>query len=108
MISRRAGRRNACRRCWRRDVVTVRWVEQRNPPAAARLEVPMMGFAAFCPSYMTTILDRDTILEATMSAPLLRRVDKQMSDERTQDLLARGFCGRIANVGADGWPYCVP
>jgi len=38
----------------------------------------------------------------------LRRTDKLMSHERTLELLARGFRGRIASVGADGWPYCVP
>jgi uncharacterized protein len=43
-----------------------------------------------------------------MSAPPLRRTDKLMSEERTLELLAQGFCGRIASVGADGWPYCVP
>jgi nitroimidazol reductase NimA-like FMN-containing flavoprotein (pyridoxamine 5'-phosphate oxidase superfamily) len=44
-----------------------------------------------------------------MSAPpQLRRADKLMTDERALEFLARGFCGRIASVGADGWPYCVP
>jgi len=44
-----------------------------------------------------------------MSAPpLLRRADKLMTDARALEFLARGFCGRIASVGADGWPYCVP
>jgi nitroimidazol reductase NimA-like FMN-containing flavoprotein (pyridoxamine 5'-phosphate oxidase superfamily) len=43
-----------------------------------------------------------------MSAPPLRRIDKLMSEERTMDLLARGYCGRIASAGADGWPYCMP
>src|SRR5215471_6165325 len=43
-----------------------------------------------------------------MSAPPLRRVDKMMAEARALEVLARGFCGRIATVGADGWPYCVP
>jgi uncharacterized protein len=44
-----------------------------------------------------------------MSAPpLLRRADKLMTDARALEFLARGFCGRIASIGADGWPYCVP
>ena len=43
-----------------------------------------------------------------MSAPPLRRTDKQMTDERALAFLAGGLCGRIASVGADGWPYCVP
>jgi uncharacterized protein len=44
-----------------------------------------------------------------MSAPpQVRRKDKLMSDERALATLARGYCGRIATVGPDGWPYCVP
>jgi uncharacterized protein len=43
-----------------------------------------------------------------MSAPPVRRKDKLMSDEQALEFLARGLCGRIASVGADGWPYCVP
>jgi nitroimidazol reductase NimA-like FMN-containing flavoprotein (pyridoxamine 5'-phosphate oxidase superfamily) len=31
-----------------------------------------------------------------------------MSEERSRDLIARGFCGRLATVGADGYPYAVP
>ena len=42
------------------------------------------------------------------SAPQLRRADKQMSEARLQELLARGYCGRLATVGADGFPYIVP
>jgi hypothetical protein len=30
-----------------------------------------------------------------------------MSDERTERALERGFCGRLATVGADGAPYCT-
>ena len=44
-----------------------------------------------------------------MSAPPeLRRADKLMSRERTLEILAGGFCGRLATIGADGYPYCVP
>jgi len=43
-----------------------------------------------------------------VSAPPLRRTDKLIYNERTLEFLVRGFCGRIASVGADGWPYCVP
>ena len=44
-----------------------------------------------------------------MSAPpQLRRKDKEMSEARAREVLAHGFCGRIATIGADGWPYCVP
>lgn len=41
-------------------------------------------------------------------APLVRRTDKLMSDERVRDMIARGYAGRLATVGADGWPYIVP
>ncbi len=40
--------------------------------------------------------------------PALRRTDKQMPDARLREFLERGFCGRLASVGADGWPYVVP
>jgi len=44
-----------------------------------------------------------------MSAPpQLRRADKLMSDERTLETLQGGFCGRLATIGEDGYPYCVP
>lgn len=43
-----------------------------------------------------------------MSAPPVRRKDKLMTDQRTLEFLVGGFCGRIASVGVDGWPYCVP
>lgn len=38
----------------------------------------------------------------------MRRTDRVMSDEKTFEMLAAGFCGRIATVGVDGWPYVVP
>jgi uncharacterized protein len=31
-----------------------------------------------------------------------------MTDEGARDLLARGYCGRLATVGTDGAPYIVP
>jgi nitroimidazol reductase NimA-like FMN-containing flavoprotein (pyridoxamine 5'-phosphate oxidase superfamily) len=44
-----------------------------------------------------------------MSAPpQLRRTDKAMAEARALETVARGFCGRVATIGADGWPYCVP
>lgn len=44
-----------------------------------------------------------------MSAPpQLRRKDKLMSTEGAAAMLEHGFCGRLATVDADGWPYCVP
>lgn len=42
------------------------------------------------------------------SPPGVRRVDKVMSEARVVETLAGGFCGRLATVGADGWPYVVP
>ncbi len=41
-------------------------------------------------------------------APQVRRADKLMAEERARETLERGFCGRLATVGEDGWPYCVP
>lgn len=40
--------------------------------------------------------------------PQVRRVDKSITGERAHQVLERGFCGRLATVGEDGWPYCVP
>jgi uncharacterized protein len=42
------------------------------------------------------------------NAPQLRRADRQMSEARLQELLKRGYCGRLATIGADGFPYVVP
>ncbi len=41
-------------------------------------------------------------------APYLRRTDKLMSPARLAEFLAGGYCGRLATVGADGWPYICP
>jgi uncharacterized protein len=41
-------------------------------------------------------------------APQLRRTDRVMPDERMQAMLAKCLHGRLATVGADGAPYCVP
>lgn len=44
-----------------------------------------------------------------MSAtPELRRVDKLMSEERIRETILGGYCGRLASVGSDGWPYVIP
>src|SRR5689334_3167254 len=44
-----------------------------------------------------------------MSAPpQMRRADKLMPDDRAMAVLENGFCGRLAAVGSDGYPYCVP
>jgi hypothetical protein len=41
-------------------------------------------------------------------SPDVRRTDKLMTEERTLETLDRGFCGRLATAGEDGYPYCVP
>jgi len=38
----------------------------------------------------------------------MRRTDRSTSDEDARQMLRTGFCGRLATVGADGWPYVVP
>ena len=38
----------------------------------------------------------------------VRRTDLVMSEERLLETLRHGYCGRLATVGADGFPYCVP
>lgn len=42
------------------------------------------------------------------SSPQLRRADRQLSEARVVEMLARGYCGRLATIGADGTPYVVP
>lgn len=42
------------------------------------------------------------------SSPPLRRADRQMSEARVNEMLARGYCGRLATVGPDDAPYIVP
>jgi uncharacterized protein len=39
-----------------------------------------------------------------MSSPQLRRT----LAERTLETLAKGYSGRLATVGEDGFPYCIP
>lgn len=45
-----------------------------------------------------------------MDAPSspIRRTDKAMPEAAAAEVLARGFSGRLATVGPDGWPYIVP
>jgi len=43
-----------------------------------------------------------------MSSPELRRKDRILEDAEARELIARAFCGRVATVGPDGWPYVVP
>lgn len=43
-----------------------------------------------------------------MSSPVLRRADRAMTSQRSLETLAAGFSGRLATMGADGYPYCIP
>ena len=43
-----------------------------------------------------------------MSSPQLRRADRMMPEDRARRFLADGFSGRLATVGDDGYPYCIP
>ena len=43
-----------------------------------------------------------------MSSPQLRRADRQMSGQDADEMLERGFSGRLATLGEDGYPYCIP
>jgi nitroimidazol reductase NimA-like FMN-containing flavoprotein (pyridoxamine 5'-phosphate oxidase superfamily) len=40
--------------------------------------------------------------------PQMRRADKEMSPAETLETLGRGYCGRLATISEDGYPYCVP
>jgi nitroimidazol reductase NimA-like FMN-containing flavoprotein (pyridoxamine 5'-phosphate oxidase superfamily) len=40
--------------------------------------------------------------------PQVRRTDKLMADERLREMIARAYSGRLATIGANGWPYIVP
>lgn len=42
------------------------------------------------------------------NAPKVRRADKLMSEERTREMMAQAYAGRLATVDSDGWPYIVP
>jgi uncharacterized protein len=38
----------------------------------------------------------------------MRRTDKMMSSERAMEALTSAFSGRLATIGADGYPYSLP
>lgn len=44
----------------------------------------------------------------SMSATQMRRGDRLMPETETLAMLQRGFSGRLAVIGEDGYPYCVP
>jgi uncharacterized protein len=63
----------------------------------------------FTPDHSTASLQPEPIEEVAMDvAPEMRRTDLAMSQERVIETLEHGYCGRLATVGADGFPYCVP
>ena len=43
-----------------------------------------------------------------MSTPQMRRAERAMAEHEALKALEGGFAGRLATVGADGYPYCVP
>ena len=43
-----------------------------------------------------------------MSSPQLRCQDRVLGDPEARELIARCYCGRLATVGDDRWPYIVP
>ena len=43
-----------------------------------------------------------------MSSPQLRRQDRILAEAEARELITRAYCGRVATIGADGWPYVVP
>ena len=43
-----------------------------------------------------------------MSSPQLRRQDRMLPEAEARTLIERAYCGRVATVGTDGWPYVVP
>lgn len=42
------------------------------------------------------------------AAPQVRRTDKLMSDAAAREFATQAYAGRLATVGADGWPYICP
>ena len=42
------------------------------------------------------------------NSPQIRRADKLMPEDRCHEMIAHAYCGRLASVGPDGWPYIVP
>jgi len=41
-------------------------------------------------------------------APGLRRAERMMPQADALAMLEQGFCGRLATIGDDGYPYCLP
>ena len=43
-----------------------------------------------------------------MSAPALRRAEKRMETEKALEFVRQASTGRLATIGQDGYPYCIP
>jgi nitroimidazol reductase NimA-like FMN-containing flavoprotein (pyridoxamine 5'-phosphate oxidase superfamily) len=43
-----------------------------------------------------------------MSTPTLRRADRRMDTDAALDFVRTSWSGRLATIGADGYPYCIP
>jgi uncharacterized protein len=43
-----------------------------------------------------------------MSAPTLRRAERRMDTENAMAFLEQAHTGRLATIGKDGFPYCIP
>jgi nitroimidazol reductase NimA-like FMN-containing flavoprotein (pyridoxamine 5'-phosphate oxidase superfamily) len=43
-----------------------------------------------------------------MSTPTLRRADRLMDAERVISFVNQAQTGRLATIGSDGYPYCIP
>src|SRR3954466_6088061 len=38
----------------------------------------------------------------------MRRQDRMLAETEARELITRAYCGRVATVDSDGWPYVVP
>lgn len=43
-----------------------------------------------------------------MSSPQVRRQDRVLAEADARALIERAYCGRLATISEDGWPYVVP
>ena len=42
------------------------------------------------------------------AAPQMRRAERAMTGTEALVMLQRGFVARLATIGKDGYPYCLP
>jgi nitroimidazol reductase NimA-like FMN-containing flavoprotein (pyridoxamine 5'-phosphate oxidase superfamily) len=43
-----------------------------------------------------------------MSAPTLRRAERRMDSDNAIEFVKQAHTGRLATIGKDGYPYCIP